>query len=78
MVSAKRLFYEFTFIPIKTEDFFRESLDLEIGEDVSWATKEAIGTSAGEGVLKSLINVLNTVITKIDDVGFDNNLSRSE
>jgi hypothetical protein len=78
MISTRRLFYSFAFIPVKIEDFLQENLDLEIGEDVSWTTEEVIGGQVGEGILKSLINVVNTVIMKIDDVGYDNNLPRYE
>jgi hypothetical protein len=77
MVADRRISYSFAFIPTKIEEILKENTNLEIGEDVSWTTEQLIGRQAGESILKSLVNVVNEVVKKIDGVGYGNNMSVS-
>ncbi|CUS08650.1 unnamed protein product [Tuber aestivum] len=72
MAADERLSYSFSLIPVEIEKHLAENYNLEVGEEVTWNT-EVLADRNGDGILKALIDVANTLIQRVDDVGFDNN-----
>jgi len=73
MAADERLSYSFSLVPVEIEKNLVENYGLEVGEEVAWNTEVLADKGGGEGILKALINVVDTLIQRIDDVGFDNN-----
>ena len=73
MAADERLSYSFSLVPVEIEKHLVENYSLEVGEEVTWNTEVLADKSGGDGILKALINVVDTLIQRIDDVGFDNN-----
>lgn len=75
MIRAGLLHYKFSFIPNKIEKALQQNLNLEIGEEVNWKTAEMIGNFENGTMLPGLRTLTNTVLRKIDDVGYNNAIS---
>ncbi|PWW79223.1 hypothetical protein C7212DRAFT_349186 [Tuber magnatum] len=73
MAADERLSYSFSLVPVEIEKHLVENYNLEVGEEVAWNTEVLADGGGGDGILKALVNVVNTLIQRIDDVGFDNN-----
>jgi len=73
MAADERLSYSFSLVPVEIEKHLVENYSLEVGEEVTWNTEVLADKSGGDEILKALINVVDTLIQRIDDVGFDNN-----
>lgn len=75
MMRAGLLHYKFSFIPNKIEKALQQNLNLEIGSEVNWMTDEMIGSLAEGKTLPGLQSLVNTVLRKIDDIGYNNAIS---
>jgi hypothetical protein len=73
MAADERLSYLFSLVPVEIEKHLVENYNLEVGEEVTWNTEVLADRGGGDGILKALISVVNTLVQKTDDVGFDNN-----
>ncbi len=71
MIKAENLYYGFSFIPTKIEAILKEQAFLEVGEVAEWTGATILRGEFGD-VLAAMVNTVNAVIEKIDDVGFNN------
>lgn len=71
MVANERLHYTFSIVPTKFEKLFQEQTKLEVGEFPQWTAADILG-SEGDGVIKAMTGIMNAVIERIDNVGFNN------
>lgn len=72
MTRAGLLYYNFSFVPNEIEKALQQNLHLEIGEEVNWKTKEMIGSPEDGTTLPGLQSLTNTVLRRIDDIGYNN------
>lgn len=71
MVANERLYYTFSIVPTKCEKLFQEQTKLEVGELPQWTATDILGSENG-GLIKAMTGIMNAVIERIDDVGFNN------
>lgn len=70
MVANQRLHYAFSIVPTKSEKLFQEQMKLEVGEFPQWTVTDILGSD--DGVIKAMTGIMNAVIERIDNVGFNN------
>jgi len=67
-----RLHWTCSILPIDTNALLQENVKLEVGEISNWTPGEALKLGGEGGVSPSIVDVLNQIIPKIDNVGSTN------
>ncbi|KAF8475952.1 hypothetical protein BDZ91DRAFT_710645 [Kalaharituber pfeilii] len=71
MIAKERLYYTFSVVPTKAEAMLSEQATLEVGEVSRWTARDVLG-SEEDSVLEAMTYVVNAVIERIDNVGYNN------